>query len=518
MTWNAKTQPQGQHRRAGLALLSVLALWLPFTLLGCDGGGGSNNAANPAPTNQFASATAASLTNQAFAFSRGLSQNLATRLGLPANQAFTLQFGTFTGQTAPITLDAAGQTATGLVTLGSCAFRFDQSSFASGQGPQAGTQFLADPCEIGTNPRVLRLTDPQSRESVTSDTGTSTSRLNVAFVLTADPRNGVGSYSTVALATREVTKDIRRGGVHSDAIARVFNNRVYVVNRLNADNIQLIDPAQNFTTPTNGQVSVGNGTNPQDIVFLNATKAYVSRLEKTARLLILNPTTLAIGGEVDLSSRIKANDRDGSPEAAHMLILNGLLYVALQHLDNFVPVAPGEVVVIDPATDRIVNVITLPFTNPLSQLHFSPTLRRILISCVGNFGANDGGIVAIDPTTNTVDANLRIAEATLGGDVTAFEIISSTKGVAIISDAAFANSVITFNPSTGQRLGTLIAPADTFIPHLAVNSRSEVYIAVRDLRTTTPGLRVFNGATDSDLIPGPLNVGLLPPIWTVFLE
>jgi DNA-binding beta-propeller fold protein YncE len=322
----------------------------------------------------------------------------------------------------------------------------------------------------------------------------------------------------VALATRDVTKDIRRGGVSSDAIARVFNGRVYVVNRLNADNIQIIDPAQNFTTPPNAQVSVGNGTNPQDIAFINANKAYVSRLEKTARLLIINPTTLATLGELDLSSRIKANDRDGSPEAYYMLVLNGLLYVTLQHLDNFAAVAVGEIVVIDPATDRIVNVITLPFRNPLSPLHFSPTLKRILISCVGNFGENDGGIVAIDPTTNTVDASLRTNEAMIGGDVTDFEIISSTKGIAIVSDASFANSVVAFNPSTGQRLNTLIAPGNTFIPHLAVNSRSEVYIAVRDLRTTTPGLRVFNAVTDSDLIPGTLNVGQLPPIWTVFLE
>ncbi len=341
---------------------------------------------------------------------------------------------------------------------------------------------------------------------------------NVAFVLTADPRNGVGSYSTVSLSTRNVSQDIQRGGVSSDAIARTFGGKVYVVNRLNADNIQVIDPAQGFTTPANAQVSVGNGTNPQDIAFINANKAYVSRLEKTARLLILNPTTLATLGELDLSARLKSNDRDGSPEATHMLVLNSLLYVVLQHLDNFVPIAAGEVVVIDPATDRIVTVITLPFRNPLSQLHFSATLRRILVSCVGEFGVDDGGIVAIDPSTNTLDGTLHIPEAALGGDITEFAIISSTKGVAIVSDASFNNAVITFNPSNGQRLGTLIAPASTFIPYVALNSRNEVYIAVRDLRTTTPGLRVFDAVTDRDVVPGTLSVGLLPPIWIAFVE
>ena len=93
-----------------------------------------------------------------------------------------------------------------------------------------------------------------------------------------------------------------------------------------------------------------------------------------------------------------------------MLVHNGLLYVTLQHLDELalsLPVAPGRLLVIDPVTDRIVTLIQLPFTNPFSQLHFSPTLRRILVSCVGNFGVNDGRIVAIDPTTNTVDPTMQ---------------------------------------------------------------------------------------------------------------
>ena len=293
------------------------------------------------------------------------------------------------------------------------------------------------------------------------------------------------------------------------------------MNRLNADNIQIIDPQQGYTTPANAQVSVDNGTNPQDIAFLNSNKAYVSRQSKTSRLLILHPTTLARLGEVELSSRIKSNDRDGSPEPAFMLVNNGLLYVVLQHLDQtatlFPPLAPGEIVVIDPVTDSIVTGIQLPFTNPLSQLHFSPILKRIMVSCVGNFGVNDGGIVAIDPTTNTVDPSI-ITEATLGGDITDFEIVSSTKGFAIVTDANFANSLVTFNPATGQRLTTVLGPLNVFIPHMAINSRNELYVAVNDVTTTTPGVRVFDTVTDSDLIPGPLNVGQLPPSWILFLE
>jgi hypothetical protein len=341
----------------------------------------------------------------------------------------------------------------------------------------------------------------------------------VAFVLTTD--FSTGSYSVVDLTTRNVTKDIKRGGVHSDAIARFFGGRVYVVNRLGVDSIQIIDPQLAFTTPTNGELSVGNGSNPQDIVFVNATKAYVSRLG-SPQLAIINPTTLRSTGELDLSRLIKPADTDGSPEPASMLIRNGLVYLALQHIDfrqsQLPKVANGEVVVIDPSTDSIVTVIALHGKNPLSALHFSPTLNRILLSSVGDFNVLDGGIEAINPDTNTADAQFVISETTMGGDITEFVIVSRTKGFAIVSDANFANSLMTFDPSTGQQLNRIVGPLNVFIPHLAINSRNEVYLAVADARTPTPGLRIFDAVTDREITTTPLNVGQLPPVFTVFIE
>src|SRR5215475_735367 len=186
----------------------VMLLVLPLALVGCGdaggggggsggrgggGGGGGGGTTGGGSGTQFVAASANDLANRSFTFPNGLSQTLATSYGLPAGQAFTLQFGTFAGATAPLTLDSGGQTATGTVLLGSCTLRFDQSSFPTGQGPQAGTQVVAAPCEIEVNLHLLRLTDPQSRESVTSAAATPLSRPNTAFVLTADPDRGVGS-------------------------------------------------------------------------------------------------------------------------------------------------------------------------------------------------------------------------------------------------------------------------------------------------------------------------------------
>src|SRR5262245_63160964 len=105
-----------------------------------------------------------------------------------------------------------------------------------------------------------------------------------------------------------------------------------------------------------------------------------------------------------------------------MLVHNGLVYFALRHIYFNTPppltkVANGEVAVIDPTNDTIRTVIRLNGQNPVSELQFNPTLNRILVSSVGDFasdngGLSDGGIDAINPDTNTVNAPFVINEAT----------------------------------------------------------------------------------------------------------
>lgn len=522
-------QPSALRARLCACLLVCLLGFGTLAVLGCgassgdestSSGGGSGGGGGGNTTGTFTAATAADLQNRSFTFQDGAGPALAALMGIPQRQSFTVQFTNFNGtNTGPMTLTSNGQTASGTVTIGSCAFRVERSSFQAGQGPQFGAQFTINPCESNRDARTLRFVTAGG-ESATSLPAISLTRPNVAFVLTTD--FSTGSYSVIDLVTRNVTRDIRRGGVHSDAIARLFGDRLYVVNRLGADSIQIIDPQQGFTTPTNGELSVGNGSNPQDIAFVSATKAYVSRLA-SAQLLIINPTTLTRLGEIDLRSLIKANDRDGSPDPAHMLVHNGLVYVVLQHLDftsgfPIVKAASGEIAVIDPTTDRVRTVIVLNAENPVSEIHFSPTLNRLLVSCVGDFGVNEGGIKAINPTTNTVDAGFVIRESTIGGDITAFGIVSSTKGFAIVSDANFANTLVTFNPTTGQLIRSIVGPLNVFIPHLAINSRNELYLSIADTRTSTPGVRIFDTIRDLELTTAPLSVGVLPPVFTVFIE
>src|SRR5262245_26267073 len=499
-------------------LIALVVVSGALMVLGCGGG------------TDFSGVTQNDLANRIYPFPTGAGAILASApprgLGLPQGQAFTLQFGNFGGtSTGPVRLDSSGSTASGSVTLGStsstttttsgavttCSFQFDQSTFPPGRGPQVGTQFTSNPCEVDRNNNTMRLT-PVAGETEVSAPFIALPTTNAAFVLTTD--FSTGSYSVVDLTSRAVFKDIRQGGVGSDAIARLFNGRVYVVNRPPVNSVQILDPQQGFITPTtNGVLSVDSGSNPQDIAFVNANKAYVSRLA-SARLLIINPTTLTRLGELDLSSLAKPDDSDGSPGPAYMLVRSGLVYVELRH-----EVANGEVAVIDATNDRIITVLQLHGKNPVSELQFSPTLNRILVSSVGDFTVNDGGIDAINPDTNIVDPQFVVKEANMHGDITAFALISRTKGFAVVRDVKSASTLMTFNPSTGQLLNSkVVGPLSVPVPHVAVNSHNEVYLAVVDTQTSTPGLRIFDAITDREITTTPLNVGQLPPAFTLFIE
>src|SRR6185436_6700944 len=59
-----------------------------------------------------------------------------------------------------------------------------------------------------------------------------------------------------------------------DAVVRSYGGLLYVVARLGGDNIQVVDPADGFSVTS--QFSTGQGTNPQDLIAVSTTKAYVS--------------------------------------------------------------------------------------------------------------------------------------------------------------------------------------------------------------------------------------------------
>ena len=210
------------------------------------------------------------------------------------------------------------------------------------------------------------------------------------------------------------------------------------MNRFGGDNIQVIDPSTNATVR---QFSVGNGTNPQDIVFVSPAKAYVSRYG-SASLLVVNPSD-ANGLPQTPISLAGFADSDGLPEMARMIKVGRYVFVACQRLTNFAATNPSMVVVIDSQTDQVVDVdpnaagvqaITLTLRNPVTTFDYDRVNGRLWIGCAGDFGVLDGGVEVINPYTFS-DEGVRVTEATLGGDINDIVWHTATHAYALVGTA-----------------------------------------------------------------------------------
>ncbi|MFH1502184.1 MAG: FlgD immunoglobulin-like domain containing protein [Candidatus Eisenbacteria bacterium] len=304
--------------------------------------------------------------------------------------------------------------------------------------------------------------------------------------------------------------------VHSDADARCFEGLVYVVNHLYGDNIQILDPEQDFATT--GQFSVGPGSNPQDIEFVSATRAYVSRHE-SAFLYEVDPTTGAVTDTIDLSPFA---DADGIPEMSGMTLSGGRLFVAVQRLDRdyyWTPVPPSYLAVVDVATNELVDVdavapgvqgVELPVTNPYRDILVDESTGLLYVACSGNWGALDGGIVEVDPAALEA-AGLVATEAQLGGELYDFTLPLEGRAHAVVSTSSpsWEQFCIAFDWSTGAKLENVWKPGGYSVMDVEVHEGS-AQLFVADRTYASPGVRVFDARDGTQLTSGPLAASLPP--------
>jgi hypothetical protein len=299
--------------------------------------------------------------------------------------------------------------------------------------------------------------------------------------------------------------------LHADAVGRAHGGLVYIVNRLGADNLQVLDPAQGYATVR--EFSTGTATNPQSVAFSpDGAKAYVPR-QNADDVLIMDPTDGTWLGTVDLSAWA---DADGSCEVGDCIAVDGRLFVAILRLDrNFywTPVGDSYLAIIDMATDTLVDcepgqagvqAIALESTNPSWELGRAGAL--IHCSCVGFYGLADGGVELVDPVA-LASQGLCISESALGGDVGDVVWVSPTLAYAIVSDASFNTSLKRFNPATGTLIGTLAPGAGYVFTDMELDAAGELFVADRKLGAD--GLRVYAAATGQLLSPA-INLGLPP--------
>jgi len=305
--------------------------------------------------------------------------------------------------------------------------------------------------------------------------------------------------------------------VCTDPVVRYFHDgRLYVVNRLFCDNIQVID-AETFETII--EFSVGAGRNPHDIVVIDPNRAYVSCYDSHL-LLEVNPSTGAILDEIDLAGFA---DADGLPEMDGMIRVGDRLYVQIQRLDRDLywnPVPPSYLAVIDIATNSVVDVdpdtggtqgIVLTGLNPQWQMTAETrhdTGPRIYVAEVGSWGQLDGGIDVVELDGSVSATGFVTTEAELGGDILGFALTPYGFGYALVQPDWSTSLLVRFDLATGEKLEDVYST--DAIADIEIDPASfQLFVAERTI--TAPGVHVFDSRTGEKLTDTPINTGL-PPV------
>jgi hypothetical protein len=334
-----------------------------------------------------------------------------------------------------------------------------------------------------------------------------------AFATATDFQSPVGCASWVEIAPPRTAHPCVES-ISSDPVARWAFGLIYVVNRFQADNIQILDPSNSFHTVR--EFSVGNGTNPQDIAVVSPTKAFVSLLN-APYLLVVDPSTGTLTDSIPLA---RFADGDGNPEAARMWSYGAgsRIFVALQRLQDFAPTDTSYIAVIDGDADTVLDVdqstpglqaIQLLGKNPNSDLEWDATRHRLLVCTVGDYGVLDGGVEAIDPDTYQ-DLGYETTEAKLGAQLGDVAVSASGKAYVTLSDVDpnGGSRLVHYDRDTGAQVGPALFATDNFsLTDIETNDLGELWVCDRTF--LNPGLRVFSTTTDTQLA-GPITTGVPP--------
>ncbi len=286
--------------------------------------------------------------------------------------------------------------------------------------------------------------------------------------------------------------------IYSDAVGFYLDKKIYILNRLGRDTVQVLNPELFYLTEK--EFSTGRNTNPQGIA-LYKEKAYITLYEKNY-LLVLDRNTGAEIKKIDLSSFIDTQNflPDNLPESSGIIEFNNRIYVALQRLDRssivyiFPPTDYSLLLEIDPETDTVIRTHQFLYKNPVSKLKIYNIIGEncIYVANPGYMGFNfqiDGAIEGFCPMSGT--SHVILKEEKVGGDLLDFVIQDAQKGYALVSFSDFSNSIVEFNPLIGEVIRTILyyRNADGFASGLEIDQDGLLYLGES---TNFPAIRIYN--------------------------
>src|SRR5262249_23639735 len=151
---------------------------------------------------------------------------------------------------------------------------------------------------------------------------------------------------------------------------------------------------------------------------------------------------------------------------------------------------------------------------PYSEINYRTHAgaSRAYFSCVGVIGTIDGGVVECD-MANPANQSVILTEANAGGDIVDVEIVSETKGFAIVFTSTSLYNLIAFNPSTGLQIGpTMYSVNGNDLRYLLDIEPSSLGLLLADFNPmgTPKGIRCFDMTTDAEIPGGPISMVLAP--------
>ncbi len=239
---------------------------------------------------------------------------------------------------------------------------------------------------------ILASCSPQSTPTGTVDAN--------AVVATTAADYSSGAYSIISKDKKGVRIAVNNYNPRgSDITVAAYGQYFYMIGRTLAGN-NITKYASNNPRTQIWQFSTNSGSNstvlsnPHDMIFASATKAYVLRYG-TSKVWIVNPSaTTAAGfkiGELDLSAY---NGAGGTPDMDGGVIVKGKLYITLQRLDkNYDATQNGYIAIFNVKTDKEIDAhisgdnlkgIPLQVRNPTGIIYEAKT-NSLFVQGSGNY-------------------------------------------------------------------------------------------------------------------------------------
>jgi hypothetical protein len=317
----------------------------------------------------------------------------------------------------------------------------------------------------------------------------------------------VGPYvaSTIGIPSLEVRVNVIDGVAGGDAYVRHIDGTVYIINSFGSDNITLVDPlGPTFIE----QISTGVGTLPQDVAVKGST-IYVAALSAPGVVVLDLDDPGAAPGIIDLSA---FDENDGIPDCSSIYRVDDRLFVTCGLLQNFSPVGPGKVVVIDTTDNSVAGSFDLESANPFGLLQPTPADSALggdlLIGAVTFPDLMVGCLERISTGPAPASNGCVVDNAELGGYASSYAhgsddtlYIAVTEGF----DPGPISTVRRYDAATATLLPEPMTPPEQSIFDLARCPTGELIMA----DAAAGGVRVYTEAGDE--LTGPvLNIGALP--------